>query len=328
MGTASEVIARHLRLWESLPAMGEGLDRAALEAWGRAHEVTYRQIQRDLAGLESEGCVLGSLYGKGKRWRRTTQRPGARSLSREQAFVLHAVQTQLGQLLPPQLLHMLQPLCDEASILLQRPEYKTERTWFERIRVVPGLLHAPLVLDGVLPTVIEALLEEKWLQLDYENAAHQEKSGKVMSLGLVKDAQLYYLVCRFEGYTDSRHIRVDRIIRAEKLDTSFQYPKEFSLSEHIDSGAFELSMGDTVMLRMIMHNDSHQHLLDRPLSRDQQISQPDAEGRVVVQATVQNSQRLYWWILGFGSNVEVIEPACLRAELKEEFEVLHQRYAG
>lgn len=235
--TAPALMGNPCLLW------GRALIGLRSDMGGRAHEVTYRQIQRDLAGLESEGCVLGSLYGKGKRWRRTTQRPGARSLSREQAFVLHAVQTQLGQLLPPQLLHMLQPLCDEASILLQRPEYKTERTWFERIRVVPGLLHAPLVLDGVLPTVIEALLEEKWLQLDYENAAHQEKSGReVMSLGLVRRRSFYYLVCRF-GLHRLRHIRVDRIIRAEKLDTSFQYPKRVLALRAHRFGCFRAEYG-------------------------------------------------------------------------------------
>lgn len=74
-------------------------------------------------------------------------------------------------------------------------------------------------------------------------------------------------------------------------------------------------MGDTAMLRMIMHNDSHQHLLDRPLSRDQRISQPDAEGRVVVQATVQNSQRASTG--GFSASVQTWKlsnrPVCARS---------------
>lgn len=327
MGTATDVLARHLRLWESLPTTGDGLDRAALEAWGLAHGVTYRQLQRDLNKLKAEGCAKREARGKAMLWQRTALRPGAQNLSREQAFVLHAVQTQLGHLLPPQLLLMLQPLCAEASALLQRPEYKTERTWFEKIRAVPGLLHTPRILNGVLPVIIEALLEEKWLELDYENNVHQERHGKVMPLGLVEHEQIYFLVCRFDGYEDERHLRVDRIIQARKLVEPFKYPKSFTLAAHIESGAFNLSLCETIRLRLAMFYGAHQHLVDRPLSRDQQISEPDAEGTVIVSATVQNSKRLYWWILSFGANAQVMEPAGLRAELREEVEAMRRLYA-
>jgi predicted DNA-binding transcriptional regulator YafY len=35
---------------------------------------------------------------------------------------------------------------------------------------------------------------------------------------------------------------------------------------------------------------------------------------VLVEATVQDTQQLRWWLLGFGDQVEVVEPGELRNE--------------
>jgi len=36
-----------------------------------------------------------------------------------------------------------------------------------------------VVVAGVLPIIIEALLDERWLLIGYENHDHEEKHGKV-----------------------------------------------------------------------------------------------------------------------------------------------------
>ena len=326
MATAQNLVDRYLRLWESLPLSGDGVKRAMLETWASHQGISYRQVQRDLLFLEEAGHVRSLFYGNGKRWFRTSLRPRLQSISREQAFVLSLVEAKLRHLLPSQYLQALYSQWDEAAARIGKPDCKTERAWFEKIQVLPEILAAPRILDGIFPVIVDALLEEKWLQIEYENYEHQEKSARVMPLGIVEYEQLYYLVCRSQGYEDVRHIRVDRVIHAHNENEAFRYPQGFSLAQHIASGAFEFDGNEPIQLRMYMFNGTHQHLIDRPLSQDQQIDEADHDGRVVVQATVPNSHRLYWWILGLGASAEVIEPASLRLALQKEIGAMRRRY--
>jgi len=44
-------------------------------------------------------------------------------------------------------------------------------------------------------------------------------------------------------------------------------------------------------------------------------------------ATVEDDQTLRWWLLGFGSRVEVLEPAELRAEIAAQVNAAAHRYS-
>ncbi len=59
------------------------------------------------------------------------------------------------------------------------------------------------------------------------------------------------------------------------------------------------------------------HLGESRLASDQRLTAQD-DGRVLVEATVKNNADLRWWLLGFGSAVEVLEPGSLRQEFREE----------
>jgi predicted DNA-binding transcriptional regulator YafY len=48
----------------------------------------------------------------------------------------------------------------------------------------------------------------------------------------------------------------------------------------------------------------------------------------MVTAAVHNSLQLRWWLRGFGAAVEVVEPAELREEFRQDAENLARRYAG
>lgn len=49
-----------------------------------------------------------------------------------------------------------------------------------------------------------------------------------------------------------------------------------------------------------MHHAAASHLYDTPLSRDQVITSQEGGECVIVEATVNDSDRLEWWIRGLG----------------------------
>jgi predicted DNA-binding transcriptional regulator YafY len=52
-----------------------------------------------------------------------------------------------------------------------------------------------------------------------------------------------------------------------------------------------------------------------PLSKDQTLT-VKKDGRELLEATEQDTSELHWWLLGFGSSAEVLEPEALRKEFR------------
>ena len=59
---------------------------------------------------------------------------------------------------------------------------------------------------------------------------------------------------------------------------------------------------------------------ESPLSTDQVMDQD------IVQATVQDSWELRWWILSQGAGIEVLEPMALREEIAQSLRDACKRY--
>ena len=56
------------------------------------------------------------------------------------------------------------------------------------------------------------------------------------------------------------------------------------------------------------------YLAETPLSADQKI-EPEADGRVRLTATVNDTWQLHWWLMGQGDGIEVCAPMALREEI-------------
>lgn len=68
-----------------------------------------------------------------------------------------------------------------------------------------------------------------------------------------------------------------------------------------------------------------QHLLESPLSKDQIVTDI-SEDEVRLSATVPLTERLVWWLMGFGANVVVEKPDELRKNLASRLHDAAQKY--
>ena len=68
----------------------------------------------------------------------------------------------------------------------------------------------------------------------------------------------------------------------------------------------------TLVLEHILQRGKSISKLDS-LSEDHRTTE-QSDGRILVEATVADTSQLRWWLLGFGSQVEVLEPISLREE--------------
>jgi len=150
--------------------------------------------------------------------------------------------------------------------------------------------------------VSEALYANRWLDIDYQNAAGKRRRAKVMPLGLAQQGPRLYLVCRFEGFDNERSLALHRIRKAEASTLTFERPTEFDLQKYDDDGRFGFGEGLRVRLRFRIEKEAGVHLLETPLSKDQQV-QDQGDGWLEITATVVDSAMLDWWLRGFGKAV-------------------------
>ena len=180
---------------------------------------------------------------------------------------------------------------------------KHEREWLKKVRVVST--SQPLLPPKVDPVVFEqvsnALYANQWLTVEYKNAAGKKLESRVMPLGLAQQGQRMYLVCRFDGYDNERCLALHRILSAKASSFTFEPPPEFDLKQFDDDGRFGYGDGKKVKLSFRIEKEAGFHLLESPLSEDQQVIEEEETYRI--SATVVDSAMLDWWLRGFNDSI-------------------------
>lgn len=145
-------------------------------------------------------------------------------------------------------------------------------------------------------------------------------------LGIVVRDQVFYLVCTLWDYEDVLQLALHRISELVLLDQPAHRPKGFTLDGYIRQGAFGYPVSKKpIHLRVLFEEGAALHLHETPLSKDQMLTS-QADGRELLEASVQDTSELRWWLLGFGSGVEILGPKEVRHEFKSIVRKMAKRY--
>lgn len=282
-------------------------------------ERTERTIQRQLEVLSSHFEIERDERSKpyGYRWLEHAQSLAVPHLTPHESLLLQLAEEHLKHLLPARLMQSMDGFFSQARRNLGDGTQSTRlaREWPRKVRVVATSqpLLPPAIPPGVLEEVSEALYANRWLQLDYQNAAGKRKPIQVMPLGLAQQGPRLYLVCRYEDFDNERSLALHRIRKAEASTLTFERPKEFDLQKYDADGRFGFGEGQRVQLSFAIENEAGFHLRETPLSKDQQVRELE-DGRMEVTATVVDSAMLEWWLRGFGQAVTRVRKMPLNTE--------------
>lgn len=322
----SEALKRHFDILKMLSK-----DRALktidihqrLESLG--HEISKRTVERDLQSLSLTYPIVTDEKDNALWWRYAqgvviNLFPG---LSEAEAVSFIMLKQFAEQLLPQSLAQDLEPYFQEAKRTLSSGISKSAiRSWPDKIRTVPANqpLLKPHVSNDVQKEVHAALLRDQQLRVHYQAQGKPEPKEYIINLlGLVEHGAAQYLVANFEGHDSVRILALHRIHDAHMLPTKTNKLKDFDLDAYIASGAFGFS-SDAPEIEVVLrfNNGAGFHLKETPLSQDQRVREID-EQTLEVTATVRDNRRFRWWLMGFGADVELIQPDKVRSELLEIF---------
>lgn len=284
--------------------------------WHRDLRTVQRQLDELARNFDIERDDRSKPYGY--QWKERARGLSLPGLTEKESLLLTLAEQHLRHLMPMEVLQSLQPFFEQARANLGhhangRESSLAAREWLRKVRVVSSsqpLLPAP-VLPEVFEAVSSALYHNRWLNVDYRNAAGRSTTARVMPLGLAQQGTRMYLVCRFEGYDNERSLALNRIDKCELTAMGFERPPEFDLEKFDNDGRFGFGNGKRIRLEILIDKRTGAHLLESHLSDDQQVQEDGDSYRIT--ATVTETEQLKWWLRGFGNDVRVVAPKSLAA---------------
>lgn len=166
--------------------------------------------------------------------------------------------------------------------------------------------------DGTLISIVEALLDQLEVKITYEHFGGTVEKLTIRPYSLVAVQSRLYVVAPRDG--SPYPFRFQRIRRAQVTTTSFVYP---TLRQYDPNRVFEDSMG-------IWLNEPAPTLITIRLAptwasyakyhqwHPSQKRRARADGGVEIDLFVRPCPEFQAWVLGFGSDAEVIAPGAVR----------------
>ncbi len=328
---------RYLLLMRMIPRYPRKIDTATIASLLERDGMTIhrRSIQRDLEKLSQSFAITCDDNHKPYGWSWTADAPSLDipTMSPTAALAYRMVADFMSDMFPREIYDQLKPHFRYADTLLKQTDKDTLKEWPDKVRTVGRSqpLMPPNIPAEVFAVVSDSLLEGKRFQVSYQKRGEKKRvSWTINPLGIVLHDRLITLVCTVGNYhqhKDIRQLQLHRMKDAIQLDEPALLQEGFNLDEYIAAGAFSYCTGEkAIRLKAVFEQDAAIHLEETPLSEGQHLTDL-GNGTVLVEATVADTRQLRWWLLGFGGRTEVLEPACLRDELKAHAIRMMSKYA-
>ena len=306
-----ETVRLALELIRRIPRRGKITTSQLHEA------LTQHGIERDIRTIQRQLEMLSQYFDLerderskpfGYKWREGARGLQVQSLNEQESLLLNLAQKHLSKLLPAKLMKSMSGFFEEArDNLMPYGNAAQSREWMSKVRVISETqpLLPPQIKPGVFDEVSNALFGNLWLHLDYENADQKKSTARVMPLGLTQQGPRLYLVCRYPDYDNERTLALHRIVSARASDETFVRPKDFDLEKYDADGRFGFGEGKRIRLSFRIQESAGFHLLESPLSTDQQAKK--VGDTYEISATVVDTAQLEWWLRGFGEAVSRVK---------------------
>jgi predicted DNA-binding transcriptional regulator YafY len=327
---ARDVMFRHWHMLKNIPAHGNGITVSELtkRLEDSGFSIDKRSVQRNLVDLSLTFPITNDEAKPAPRWFWIKDASlDVPNLSITDALSIKMMQDYLTPLLPKAMLRALQSRFEQADNCLTGKGNNLVK-WPHKIRtVMPGQpLQSPVIADGVLEVVQQALLQEHQIKAQYQSRFSTDTTEYVLHpLALVQRGPVSYLVATAFSYEDVRLYALHRFTSVELLEDEAVIPKSFDIDQYIKNGALSFGSGEPFVLKLRIQADLKKTLTESPLSDDMTIT-PEGDA-FLVTATVQDTWQLKWWIRSQGPQAEVLEPVALREEFCESLKQTLRLYS-
>jgi proteasome accessory factor B len=289
-------------------------------------EVSKRTVHRDLNMLELAGVPF--YYDHGRRGyviQQTYWLPPI-NLDLEEALSLIAVAAAAGD-------EGAVPLLDKASDAARKIESQLPAAIRAAVgQTVAGLVvrRAPVArhqgLEGAYQTVRRAVAERHVLRGRYISF-HEKRQIDVTiePYWLVFHERAWYVIGRCCRNDDTRTFKLGRFVELRDLGATFKAPA-LTLEAHLGNAWRFMPEGREYDVLLRFSRLVAANVAEVQWHRTQKVIWED-EGTALFEARVDGLGEIYWWILGYGDQVEVLKPKALRERVRQAAEKMRAMYS-
>jgi predicted DNA-binding transcriptional regulator YafY len=179
--------------------------------------------------------------------------------------------------------------------------------------------------QDVITALIDATLHQRQVRIAYFSFnSRKTKSYTLDPYRVVYYHGGLYLYARAQEYAEVRTFAVERIERIEVLETTFEMPADFNVSEYA-RGAFGIAGGKPETVEVVFDAEMAGYIRERVWHESQSLHDGPA-GSVILKMSVAPGWELRSWIKGFLPHVRVVSPASLRADIAGDLEKAREAF--
>ncbi|MBA2285420.1 MAG: YafY family transcriptional regulator [Ktedonobacteraceae bacterium] len=185
------------------------------------------------------------------------------------------------------------------------------------IRFLTGGAVGRTINPETLQQVRRAIIERITVSLRYYTRHPRDGRGELSQREVDPYGLMHYLgAWHLVGYChlrqDIRYFRLDRMEELQLLNRTFQRPATFKIEQRREDEA------RTITVRVLFDTEVARWV--REAASFFVVKQEETAGGLLVTLRIRHESEILQWLLSWGSRVQVLEPASLRARLVEEAE--------
>lgn len=284
------------------------------------HTVSTKTIRRDLAALSEAGFPIYDERYDGKvYWRLADEYKGLplANLSLSEMAALYFSKNLVLAISSP-------PYSSEIASAFKKIESALPEKNIAFLNSLESMIsvraEAPKDLEAhkqIVKTLMEAIGEDRQIRMDYYSVSSQKKkSYTIHPYRLVHFKGGLYLFGYVEEYEQIRTFAIERIETLDKLDQTFEMPKDFSIENYLES-AFGIVKEEPFDVEILFKRDVAAYVRSKLWHPSQQI-RDTGDGDITIRMHVGGEFELVMWILGFGPSAIVLAPERLRRRIESD----------
>lgn len=181
--------------------------------------------------------------------------------------------------------------------------------------------------ENYMRIIREAIEKNRRLQIQYFSFNNNEMTRRKIDPYYLEIREgCYHLICYCHLREEIRDFRVSRMKSVEMLDETFKRPENFY--EEYNKNRFEKLMGDEdITLKIIFEGQGARYVKEYEAQKADKITILDGD-KILFEKKTTYSPDILQWVLRFGADAEVLEPAALKFEITWEAERILQKYGS
>ena len=170
-------------------------------------------------------------------------------------------------------------------------------------------------IDEMFKLIYEATIAKKRISLKYYSMETKKLGKRIIDPYAFKfNFGIWYLIGFCHQRNEVRTFRIDRVRKIEILEENFKVPESFDMDEYFKE-SWGIIRGQKTKVNLRFTKEVADFVAECTWHPSQKLTK-NKDGSLNAQFEVGGLSEIKIWILGFGENVEVLEPEKLRQELK------------